>query len=178
MAQWANRVPFAMSRRFSLKALLVLMLSAACFFGGIRVERERQRREDEAAALAARNAELAAMARSRQQMASAFSELALQMQQLNDTEGEAIAAAAIAQARLDQKLAELGILQRELAEAQQERGDGLRTYREVFEALDPAYRETKELAPAKGLNDFPKRRLIEDTFDKVDSPQSQASPSA
>jgi hypothetical protein len=35
--------------QFSLKALLILMLAVACFFGGIRFERERRRREDEAA---------------------------------------------------------------------------------------------------------------------------------
>jgi hypothetical protein len=37
-----------MSRRFqfSLRALLVLILALACFFGGIRFERERRRRED------------------------------------------------------------------------------------------------------------------------------------
>ncbi len=33
--------------QFTLRALLVAMLAAACFFGGIRFERERQRREDE-----------------------------------------------------------------------------------------------------------------------------------
>ena len=36
--------------QFTLRALLVLLLAVACFFGGIRFERERQRREDEAAA--------------------------------------------------------------------------------------------------------------------------------
>jgi len=42
-----------MSRRFqfSLRALLVLMLAVACFFGGIRFERERRRREDEKSAV-------------------------------------------------------------------------------------------------------------------------------
>lgn len=35
--------------QFSLRALLVLMLSVACFFGGVRFERERRRRSDEAA---------------------------------------------------------------------------------------------------------------------------------
>jgi hypothetical protein len=34
--------------QFTLRALLVLLLAVACFFGGIRFERERQRREDEA----------------------------------------------------------------------------------------------------------------------------------
>ena len=59
------------------------MLGAACFFGGIRVERERQRREDEAAELAARNAErAAALARSRRRMALVASELDLQRQQI------------------------------------------------------------------------------------------------
>jgi hypothetical protein len=40
-----------MSRRFqfSLKWLFVAMLAVACFFGGIRFERERRRQEDEAA---------------------------------------------------------------------------------------------------------------------------------
>ena len=44
-----------MSRRFqfSLRALLVLMLAVACFFAGIRFERERRRREEEAAQQAA-----------------------------------------------------------------------------------------------------------------------------
>jgi hypothetical protein len=39
-----------MSRRFqfSLKWLFVATLAVACFFGGIRFERERRRREDEA----------------------------------------------------------------------------------------------------------------------------------
>jgi hypothetical protein len=38
-----------MSRpQFTLRALLVLMLAAGCFFGGIRFERERRRRADEA----------------------------------------------------------------------------------------------------------------------------------
>ncbi|HWB14494.1 MAG TPA: hypothetical protein VG826_35040 [Pirellulales bacterium] len=36
--------------QFTLRALLVLLLAVACFFGGIRFERERQRRADEAAA--------------------------------------------------------------------------------------------------------------------------------
>src|SRR5579863_2039514 len=31
--------------QFTLRALLVLMLAVACFFGGIRFERERERRE-------------------------------------------------------------------------------------------------------------------------------------
>lgn len=41
-----------MKRRFqfSLRALLIAMLCAAFFFGGIRFERERRRRADEAAA--------------------------------------------------------------------------------------------------------------------------------
>jgi hypothetical protein len=43
-----------MGRRFqfSLRALLVLMLAVACFFAGVRFERERKRLEAEAAALA------------------------------------------------------------------------------------------------------------------------------
>jgi hypothetical protein len=32
--------------QFTLRALLVGMLAAGCFFGGIRFERERRRRED------------------------------------------------------------------------------------------------------------------------------------
>ncbi|HEV3340987.1 MAG TPA: hypothetical protein VG125_11540 [Pirellulales bacterium] len=66
-----------MNRRlqFSLRALLVFMLAVACFFGGVQVERERQRREDQAAAFAARNAEReAALARIRQRMAFAAAE--------------------------------------------------------------------------------------------------------
>ncbi len=39
--------------QFTLRALLVAMLAVGCFFGGIHFERERQRREDEAAKLAA-----------------------------------------------------------------------------------------------------------------------------
>jgi hypothetical protein len=35
--------------QFTLRALLILMLAVACFFGGIRFERERRRREEEAA---------------------------------------------------------------------------------------------------------------------------------
>jgi hypothetical protein len=35
--------------QFSLRALMVAMLAVACFFGGIRFERERRRRADEAA---------------------------------------------------------------------------------------------------------------------------------
>jgi hypothetical protein len=48
-----------MSRRFqfSLRTLLVLMLAVACFFGGIRFERERQRREEAAALKAQAEAE-------------------------------------------------------------------------------------------------------------------------
>jgi len=39
-----------MSRpQFTLRSLLVLTLAVACCFGGIRFERERRRREDEAA---------------------------------------------------------------------------------------------------------------------------------
>jgi hypothetical protein len=39
-----------MSRpQFTLRTLLVLLLAVGCFFGGIRFERERQRREDEVA---------------------------------------------------------------------------------------------------------------------------------
>ena len=34
--------------QFTLRALLVLMLAVASFFGGITFERERQRRADEA----------------------------------------------------------------------------------------------------------------------------------
>ncbi|HEV3342759.1 MAG TPA: hypothetical protein VG125_20470 [Pirellulales bacterium] len=34
--------------QFTLRALLVLLLAVACFFGGIRFERERRRRADEA----------------------------------------------------------------------------------------------------------------------------------
>jgi hypothetical protein len=47
-----------MSRRFqfSLRALLVVMLAVACFFGGIRFELERRRRADEAIELAAKSA--------------------------------------------------------------------------------------------------------------------------
>jgi hypothetical protein len=47
-----------MSRRFqfSLRALLVVMLVVACYFGGIRFERERRWREDKGAvALRVRN---------------------------------------------------------------------------------------------------------------------------
>lgn len=40
--------------QFNIRALLVAMLVVASFFGGMRVGRERQRREDEAAAPAAR----------------------------------------------------------------------------------------------------------------------------
>ena len=35
----------------TLQALLILLLAVGCFFGGIRLERERQRREDEASLL-------------------------------------------------------------------------------------------------------------------------------
>lgn len=40
--------------QISLKALLWLILAVACFFSGIHSERERRRREDEAAALSAK----------------------------------------------------------------------------------------------------------------------------
>lgn len=43
--------------QFTFRALLVLLLAVACFFGGIRFERERRRREDEAAASAAEAAQ-------------------------------------------------------------------------------------------------------------------------
>lgn len=42
--------------QFSIRALLALMLAVACFFGGVRFERERRQRADEAAALAANKA--------------------------------------------------------------------------------------------------------------------------
>jgi len=45
-----------MSLQFSIRALLVLLPAVACFFAGIRFERERQRRADRAAALAAKAA--------------------------------------------------------------------------------------------------------------------------
>jgi hypothetical protein len=35
--------------KINIQTLLVLLLVVACFFGGIRFERERQRRENEAA---------------------------------------------------------------------------------------------------------------------------------
>jgi hypothetical protein len=44
--------------QFSLKWLFVAMLAAACFFGGIRFERERRRLADEAAALANKKTEI------------------------------------------------------------------------------------------------------------------------
>ncbi|MGH7138586.1 MAG: hypothetical protein ACREHD_22805 [Pirellulales bacterium] len=63
--------------------MLVAMLVAAAFFGGIRLERERRRREDEAAELAARNAERAAvLARSRQRTALFASQQNLERQQI------------------------------------------------------------------------------------------------
>jgi hypothetical protein len=34
--------------QFTLRALLAVTLAAACFFGGIQFERERQRRKDDA----------------------------------------------------------------------------------------------------------------------------------
>ena len=40
--------------QFTLRALLVLMFGAACFFGGIRFERDRRRLAEEAAASAAK----------------------------------------------------------------------------------------------------------------------------
>ncbi|HWB11458.1 MAG TPA: hypothetical protein VG826_19665 [Pirellulales bacterium] len=40
--------------QFTIRALLVLLLAIACFFGGIRFEREWQRRADEKAALASK----------------------------------------------------------------------------------------------------------------------------
>jgi hypothetical protein len=39
--------------QFSWRALLILMLSVACFFGGVHYERERRGREEELAAQAA-----------------------------------------------------------------------------------------------------------------------------
>jgi hypothetical protein len=51
--------------QFTLRALLVLLLVVACFFGGIRFERERQRRADEAAALAGKAARQMLQGRSR-----------------------------------------------------------------------------------------------------------------
>jgi hypothetical protein len=70
-----------MSRRFqfSLRTLLVAMLVVAAFLGGIRFEREWRRREDQAAALAAKSAErAAALARSRQWMAFIAAEMDVQ----------------------------------------------------------------------------------------------------
>jgi hypothetical protein len=43
--------------QFTIRTLLWLMLAAATFFAGLRFERERRRREDEAAALAAKRAQ-------------------------------------------------------------------------------------------------------------------------
>ena len=43
--------------QFTLRALLVLLMAVACFFGGIRFEQERRRRAEEAAALAAKAAQ-------------------------------------------------------------------------------------------------------------------------
>lgn len=43
--------------QFTIRALFIFMLAVACFFGGIRFEREMRRRADAAAAaLAAKNA--------------------------------------------------------------------------------------------------------------------------
>jgi hypothetical protein len=39
--------------QFTIRALLVLLLAVACFFGGIRYEKDRRRREEEAAKRAA-----------------------------------------------------------------------------------------------------------------------------
>ena len=61
--------------QFSLKTLLVLMLPAACFFGGIRFERERRRREDEAAAEASILAEADRLAKALAQNAAKTKEL-------------------------------------------------------------------------------------------------------
>lgn len=36
-----------MAREFSIRALLILILGVACFFGGIHFERERKRRENQ-----------------------------------------------------------------------------------------------------------------------------------
>lgn len=36
--------------QFSVRAMLILMFGVACFFGGVRFERERRRREDAKAA--------------------------------------------------------------------------------------------------------------------------------
>ena len=75
--------------QLTLRALPVAMLVVAAFFGGIRFEREWRRREDEAAALAARNAErAAALARSRRRMAVIAAERDLQRRQIA-AEGEA-----------------------------------------------------------------------------------------
>jgi hypothetical protein len=47
-----------MSRpQFSIRTLFVAMLVVAAFFAGLRFERERRRREDEAAALTAKAAQ-------------------------------------------------------------------------------------------------------------------------
>lgn len=49
-AQAREQWPLPRRPQFTLRAVLVLMLAVACFFGGIRFERERRRREAEAAA--------------------------------------------------------------------------------------------------------------------------------
>lgn len=56
-----------MSRRFqfSLKTFFVAMLVVAAFFWGVRFERERRRREDEAAALTAKAAQGVVQGRAR-----------------------------------------------------------------------------------------------------------------
>jgi hypothetical protein len=87
-----------MTRRFqfSVRALLVLVLAAACFFGGVRVERERQRRQD-AVALAARDAEhQAALVRANWRRALIARE--------RNTQSQQIAAEAEARARVDREL--------------------------------------------------------------------------
>jgi hypothetical protein len=58
--------------QFTLRALLVLLLAVACFLGGIRFERERQRREDHESGLAS----------TRQQLTAAIDKLNLQRQQV------------------------------------------------------------------------------------------------
>lgn len=47
-APFSGRIDPMPRPQFTLRALLVLMLAVACFFGGIRFERERQRQQDEA----------------------------------------------------------------------------------------------------------------------------------
>lgn len=69
-------------RRFTLRALLIVMLVAAAFLGGSRFERERQRREDEAKERLALEAERASLIRETMALQARLSQSGARLQKV------------------------------------------------------------------------------------------------